>query len=92
MILLGAGVVLLGSEFVCFQVHTGAFPPALLLAALPLSHTVLFRFGLTGALFLLQVVLAKCHLSWLYANTQVFVPQFNMRQQGLYVSDVTYPL
>lgn len=74
MILLGAGIVLLGSEFVCFQVHTGAFPPALLLAALPLSHAVLFHFGLTRAFFLLQVILAKCHLSWLYGSTQVCVP------------------
>lgn len=83
--------MLLGSEFICFQVHTGAFLPALLLAALPPSHTVLFHFGLTQALFLLQVILVKCHLCWLYAITQVYVPQFNMRQQGLCVSDVTYP-
>lgn len=92
MILLGAGAVLLGSEIVCFQVHTGAFPSALLLAALPLSHAVLFHFGLTQALFLLQVILAKCHLSWLYTIAQVYVSQFNMRQQGRCVSGVTYPL
>lgn len=48
MILLGAGVALLGSEFVCFQVHTGAFPPGLLLAVRPLSHASCFVLAWPG--------------------------------------------
>lgn len=92
MILLGARVALVGREFVCFQVHTGAFPPAQLLAFFPLSHSALFHIGLACAAFLLWVILPKFHLSQLHASTHVYMPQFSMRQQVLYVPDVTYPL
>lgn len=59
MVLLGVGVVLLGSEYVCFQVHTAAFPPSMLLAVLPLSHAALFHIGLLQVPFLLWVILPK---------------------------------
>lgn len=69
-LLLGAGVALLGSEFVCFQVHMGAFPTTPPLAVLPLSHAALSRSGLVretlpalGHLAQMSSLLVTCHYS-----------------------------
>lgn len=70
----------------------GSLPARSAAGSPPAIPRQLFRVGLAWAPFPLWVILPKCHLSWLHASTLVYVQQFNMRQQGLYVSDVTYPL